>query len=61
MKESTRAYLYRVSIAVQPILVGYGLLSDSNAALWLGLVGAVLGVGTNVAAAANTSTKTPEE
>jgi hypothetical protein len=40
-----------------PGLTGYGVIEDSKAALWLGVIGAVLGFGTNVMAAANTSTK----
>lgn len=51
-----RAYIYRVSIAVIPLLIMYGVLSESDAALVLGLVAAVLDLGTNVLAAANTST-----
>lgn len=57
MKESTRAYIYRIAVAAVPILVSYGLLADSQAALWLGLAGAALGFTTNVLASANTSTK----
>lgn len=55
--ERTRAWIYRVGMAVFPVLTGYGLLDDSKAALWLGLLGAVLGFGANAMAAANTSTK----
>lgn len=54
MKESTRAYLYRVLLAAQPIVTAYGIVTDQLAALWVGLGAAVLGIGL---AAANTSTK----
>ena len=53
-KESTRAYVYRVSLAVIPLLTAYGLLADATAALVIGLVGSVLNVGL---ATANTSTE----
>lgn len=57
MKESTRAWVYRVATAAVPLLVEYGVIAESQAALWLGLAGAALGFGTNVLASANTSTK----
>jgi hypothetical protein len=49
-----RAYLYRVLNAVVPLLVGYGVIEDAKAAIWIGLGAAVLGTGT---ATAYTSTK----
>lgn len=55
--EKTRAWIYRISVAAVPLLTGYGMIEDSKAALWLGVVGAILGFGTNVLASANTSTK----
>ena len=55
--ERTRAYIYRVLLAVQPIVVAYSVATDEQAALWLSLIAAVLGTGL---ASANTSTKTPE-
>lgn len=48
-----RAWLYRVLLAAQPIVVSYGIVAESDAALWLGLAGALLGTGL---AAANTPT-----
>jgi NCAIR mutase (PurE)-related protein len=60
VKESTRAWIYRVAVAAVPVLVGYGVVEDSKAALWVGLAGAVLGFGTNLLASANTSTKSDE-
>ena len=53
--EKTRAWIYRISVAAVPLLTGYGVIEDSKAALWLGLIGAVLG--TNVLASTNTNTK----
>lgn len=52
-KESNRAYIYRVSLAVIPLLTAYGIVSDTLAAQIVGLVGAVFNAGL---AAANTST-----
>jgi hypothetical protein len=56
MNEPTRAWIYRIATAVVPIAVFYGLLAENAAALWLGLVGAVLSTGTHALAAKNTST-----
>ena len=54
--ETTRAWLYRVSLAVITILIGYGILAEGEAANWALLVGAVLGFGDGLLATANTST-----
>lgn len=54
--EKTRAWIYRIAAAAVPLATGYGVIADSQAALWLGLLGAVLGFGTNVMASANTRT-----
>ena len=37
-----------------PLLVAYGVIAESDAALWIGLAGAVLGTGVPALAAANT-------
>jgi hypothetical protein len=55
--EQTRGYLYRVGVAVVPVLTAYGLLNERDAVVWLGLLGSVLGIGL---AAMNTSTKVVE-
>jgi len=55
--EKTRAWIYRITTALVPVLTGYGVIEDSKAALWLGLAGAVLGFGVSALASANTSTK----
>jgi hypothetical protein len=52
--EATRAYIYRVLLAIIPILTVYGIVDGNDAAVWIGLAGAVLGQGL---ATANTSTK----
>jgi hypothetical protein len=52
--EATRAYVYRVLVALVPILVAYGVVDSRQVSIWLGLGSAVLGFGL---ASANTSTK----
>ena len=54
--EATRAYLYRVAVALIPILVVAGYVAGDQAQLWLGEAAAVLGVGSAGLAARNTST-----
>lgn len=54
--EPTRAWIYRVGMAVVPLLVAYGLVDESTAGLWLGVLGAILGFSLPALAAANTST-----
>ena len=54
MTESTRAYIYRILLAAQPLIVAYGLASDSESVLWLSVASAVLGGGLAVK---NTSTE----
>ncbi len=58
LPQKVRAWIYRVILSVQPLVVYYGLLQESEAGLWSMILGTVLGVGL---AAANTSTKDPEE
>ena len=52
--QQTRAYIYRVLVALVPILVAYGVVDSRQVAVWLGLASAILGFGL---ASANTSTK----
>ncbi len=58
LPEKVRAWIYRVILAVQPLVVYYGLLEDHEAGLWGMIAGTVLGVGL---AAVNTSSKDPED
>lgn len=39
-----RQYLYRLGLAVVAILVGYGMVSDEHALLWVALLGPLLGL-----------------
>lgn len=51
--EATRAYFYRIVLALQPVIVAYGVVSSELAALWISVISAVLVTGL---ATANTST-----
>lgn len=51
--EKTRAYIYRVLLAVSPLIAFYGLLSTDEIALWLGVASTAL----NILPVLNTSTK----
>lgn len=53
MNEQTRAYIYRILIAVGAIVTGYGLVTSEELATWLGLATAVL----NIMPASNTPTR----
>ena len=55
--EQTRAYIYRVLTAAVPLVTAYGIIDGRTAALWLGVIGALLGIGL---ASMNTSTKGPD-
>lgn len=46
MSAEKRAWLYRVMLAAGLLAAGYGLVSDTELPLWLGLGGALLGTGT---------------
>lgn len=54
LTEAKRAYIYRVLVALVPLLVAYGVVDSRQIAVWLGLASAILGFGL---ASANTSTK----
>jgi len=51
--EKVRAYIYRVLLAVSPVVAFYGYLTQEELALWLGVASTVL----NVLPTLNTSTK----
>jgi hypothetical protein len=51
LTERRRAALYRMLVALAPLAVFYGLLSEQEAALWITAAASVLG---NVVAAVNT-------
>lgn len=51
--EPVRAWIYRVLMAAGIVALAYGILTDEQTAVWLGLAGAVL----NILPVANTSTR----
>lgn len=53
-KESNRAWVYNVALAAGAVAVFYGLATQEEVALWIGLVMSLAG---NGLARANTSTK----
>lgn len=55
--QAQRAYIYNIVLAVAPLLVSYGLVSETEVVAWVGIATAVLGLGL---ARANTTTKSVE-
>lgn len=51
--EKVRAYIYRVLLAVSPLVAFYGFLTQEEITLWLGVASTAL----NVLPVLNTSTK----
>jgi hypothetical protein len=58
--EHHRAYFYRVAGTVGILLTGEGLITDGTWSRVALVIGAILGVGGNGLATANTSTERPE-
>jgi hypothetical protein len=54
--EQIRAYVYRILMAAGAVAMFYGILSNEELAVWLGLASVAL----NVLPATNTSTKRDE-
>lgn len=46
--DAGRAAIYAVSVAAAGLLSGYGILGNEQVPLWLGLIAAALGTGTQV-------------
>lgn len=53
---TTRKWIYNVAVAVVPLLVVLGVITNDIAGQVLIIAGAVLGLGTNLLASANTNT-----
>jgi len=51
--EARRAYIYRILLAVGALAAGYGLVTDNDLALWLGVATSIL----NIMPVANTHAK----
>ncbi|WP_293785158.1 hypothetical protein [uncultured Aeromicrobium sp.] len=43
-KPTVRRYLYRVGLAVIALLVGYGVITEQHALLWVALLAPLLGL-----------------
>ena len=56
--EATRAYIYRVVVALIPVLVALGVVAGNDVQLYLNLVSALLGFGTSMLATNHTRTRT---
>jgi hypothetical protein len=54
--EQIRAYIYRILMAVGAVVAFYGILSNEEIVVWLGLAAVIL----NVLPATNTTTKPHE-
>lgn len=59
--QRNRAYVYRVLTGLGIAAVGYGLLTEQEAATWLGVASQVLNVAGNGLASANTTTKKEQQ
>jgi hypothetical protein len=55
MSSDLRKYLYGVAAVAVALLVGYGLLTQDQAPLWLGLIGAILWAAGNLTAIQHTT------
>lgn len=53
MSDQTRAAIYAVLAAITPLIVAYGLLTESNAALWVALIKAAIDMAALLLARAN--------
>jgi hypothetical protein len=57
--QRTRAYIYRVALALLAVLSLYGLVGPEEITMWTGVLVAVLGIGSSGIATANTTRKLP--
>lgn len=57
MKEPVRKYVYSVLVSLAAVLVGYGLVSGEEVALWLALAETVLVVPVEIARSKVTPTE----
>ena len=61
MNASTRTAVYGVALAVIALLVGYNVLADDKAPLWIALVSAVLAAAAPVTALKHITPDPPKE
>ena len=55
MSEEVRGYIYRILSAVGLVLIFYGVISQEELALWLGVAATILQTAGNILASANTT------
>lgn len=60
MSREGRKWLYSVAVAVVPLLVLYGAISQESAPLWLAVIAAFLGVAAPAMALRNLTPNAPE-
>lgn len=60
LSPQVRGYIYTILTAAAPLAVGYGILTDEEVSLWLGLAFALLGLGTAAIFTPNNVPVTPE-
>jgi hypothetical protein len=61
LNEQTRAYIYRMALAVLGVLSLYGLIGPDDIPVWTGVIVAALGIGTSGLASVNTTRKPPKD
>ena len=61
LNEKTRAYIYRMALAVLGVLSLYGLIGPDDIPVWTGVIVAALGIGTSGLASVNTTRKPPKD
>lgn len=61
LNAQTRTYIYGIAIALVPILVSFGLLTEDRAPLFVALIAAVLAATPNVLAIRNITPDPPAE
>ena len=54
LSEEVRGYIYRILTVVGAVLIFYGLFSQEELALWLGVAATILQTGGNALASLNT-------
>lgn len=55
LNEATRAYIYRIIVALIPVLIALGVMTGDDAQVYLNLAAAILGLGSAGLATKNTS------
>lgn len=60
MSREGRKWLYAVAVAVVPLLVLYGAISQESAPLWMAVIAAFLGAASPVMALTHLAPKAPE-